>query len=171
MKNTKITQQTLEALNKTDDSLVIVDIRLPKDYEHSHIANAINIPLLSARKASEKFSQIPKDKNIVVVCYIGVWAGKTVKLLAEERPSIRSLDGGMGSWMGTVVSDTARPSRNLAKALFVMASILLIANALCAHFFGVWWSVGFSLVVAAILLLDTMTINYLGRQLRGFGFR
>jgi len=78
-----------------EEDVVVVSIRKPEDYAKGHIEGAINIPFGKGMQAN--FTQLPKDKKVLVYCYSGQTAGQTVgimRLLGYDAASIKS---GMGT--------------------------------------------------------------------------
>lgn len=46
----------------------MIDVRTPEEFNSGHIAGAINIPV---QELSERLSEVPDDKEIVVYCRSG----------------------------------------------------------------------------------------------------
>jgi len=98
-----------KAMDKGDDSFVLVDVRSPQEYEVEHILGAINIPAYkdpdtSAYGDTERiitaFSELPKDKDIIVYCYsIPCMSGKKIgKMLVENGIYVQQLGVGWNEW-------------------------------------------------------------------------
>jgi hypothetical protein len=58
-----ITVDELKHKLDNSNSLVLIDVRAPFDYQTSHIVNAISIPL---EKLPERYSQIPPGTEVIV---------------------------------------------------------------------------------------------------------
>ena len=89
----------LNAMLQSDDKPIVIDIRIPKDYETSHINGAINIPQddLSAR-----IDELPEDRDapIVTVCNIGKFSKHvTLWLKSKGYRNVRSAKGGLNEWV------------------------------------------------------------------------
>ena len=73
-----------------------LDVREPSEWEEAHITYATLIPLgdLTAR-----LTEIPKDKNIIVVCRSGNRSAVGRDLLLNSGfANVTSMAGGMNSW-------------------------------------------------------------------------
>ncbi len=76
-------------------SVMFLSVRSAADFAKGHIEGAINIPFGKGMEMS--FTQLPKDKKIIVYCYTGQTAGQTVaglRLLGYDAVSMHS---GMGT--------------------------------------------------------------------------
>lgn len=95
-KNYKVSEDDLKAMiDSKDDSIYILSARSAKDYAVGHIDGASNIPF--AVGMATQFSDLPKDKTIVVYCYTGQTAGQTTAVLRMMGYDAVSLNGGMGT--------------------------------------------------------------------------
>lgn len=92
-----ISVQTL-ALPKTE--AILLDAREPKEYEVSHLKDAIYVGY-NKFKLKETVAKLPKDKNtkIVVYCSLGV-RSETVahKLIEAGYTNVYNLYGGIFKW-------------------------------------------------------------------------
>ena len=78
------------------EDLLIIDVRDPKQYEKSHVDDAINIPLDQLR---EKLHQLDQEKNIVVYCNGGVSGNSAQNTLINYGfKKVRNLSGGHKNW-------------------------------------------------------------------------
>jgi cysteine synthase/rhodanese-related sulfurtransferase len=78
---------------------VILDVRVPPRYAATHIAGAVNIPLL---ELGESASRLPDDKNrpIVCVCDVGnISANGMLYLKSLGYSNVKSLSGGTRAWV------------------------------------------------------------------------
>jgi rhodanese-related sulfurtransferase len=73
----------------------ILDVRKPEDYEKEHIPGAINIFWLDLFSA-DNLKKLPRDKKIVVVCYVGHTSSQAVVLLKLIGFEAMGLKFGMG---------------------------------------------------------------------------
>ena len=81
-----------------DADLYLLDVREPDEVEAWRIPGAHNIPLGSL---AARVEELPRDKDLVVVCAVGARAHQGAELLAARGLSSRVLEGGMGTWAST----------------------------------------------------------------------
>jgi rhodanese-related sulfurtransferase len=82
--------------HKMDKSkFFILDIRKPDDYKKGHIKGAVNIFWLDLMKP-DNIKRLPKDKQIIVVCYVGHTASQILVLLKLLGYNAKALKFGMG---------------------------------------------------------------------------
>ena len=101
-----------KAMDKGDNSFILVDLRSQEEYEEEHIISAVNIPAYKDRDNSdygaierivssfkELKSQNP-DKEIIVYCYsIPCMTGRKIgKMLAEHEIYVKHLGIGWNEW-------------------------------------------------------------------------
>jgi rhodanese-related sulfurtransferase len=80
---------------------VIVDVRTVPEYEERHIPGATFIPL---DQLPQRFSEVPKQGNVLIICRSGSRSNQAVALLREKGYSnVQSVTGGMLDWQGSVV--------------------------------------------------------------------
>ncbi|SOC37312.1 rhodanese-like domain-containing protein [Ureibacillus acetophenoni] len=87
-----MTTETLKGILNDKDK-VFVDVRTTGEYKSRNIRQFKNIPLGS------NFSNLPKDKEIVVICQSGMrssQACKQLKKLGYEK--VTNVRGGMSAW-------------------------------------------------------------------------
>lgn len=78
-----------------DKNFYILDIRRPQDYKKSHIPGAKNIFWLDILK-KENLKKLPKDKKILIYCYVGHTSSQIMTLLKLLGYDVVSLKFGMG---------------------------------------------------------------------------
>jgi glyoxylase-like metal-dependent hydrolase (beta-lactamase superfamily II) len=81
-----------------DPSLYLVDVREPDEVEQWQIPGVHNIPLTSL---SARLGEVPRDKDLVVVCAKGSRALRGAEILADHGIASRVLEGGMSTWAST----------------------------------------------------------------------
>lgn len=90
---------TVAELRQRIDSgspLTIVDCRTPREFADGHIDGALNV---SYRVFMDRHAEIPTDRPIVTVCYVGIYSRAAAQKLAESgHCQIHSLIGGMKAW-------------------------------------------------------------------------
>lgn len=95
-------------MSKNDSNFILVDLRSPEEYAREHIKEAINIPAYkdeetpdyNAERLISQFSELPKDKDIIVYCYsTPCMTGRKVgKILAENEIYVKHLGIGWNEW-------------------------------------------------------------------------
>jgi rhodanese-related sulfurtransferase len=85
-----------QAVTLRDQGAFILDVREPDEYAQFHIPGATLIPL---GELANRVDEVPKDRNVIVVCRTGVRSaqGRTI-LLNAGFTQVTSLDGGMTQW-------------------------------------------------------------------------
>jgi len=91
------------------DEIFILDIRRTEDFEKNNINGSVNIPFKIIMK-EENLKRLPKDKLIIIVCYVGHTASQTMVMLTTLGYKVKTLRFGTG-----VLSDGTKISE---KALF-----------------------------------------------------
>jgi glyoxylase-like metal-dependent hydrolase (beta-lactamase superfamily II)/rhodanese-related sulfurtransferase len=85
----------LAALLGTEKEPFVLDVRQPEEVESWAIPGVVNVPLgdLPAR-----LSELPTDRQVVVVCASGNRSSRATRLLALAGYHAVNLTGGMGAW-------------------------------------------------------------------------
>ena len=96
----QISQQgLLEALKVPNNNIVLLDVRSKDEYNHGHIAGAINI---SHDAVEENLKQLTQYKNstVVVYCRSGRRAGIAENILSSNGfNNLHHLTGDMNGWL------------------------------------------------------------------------
>jgi len=71
-----------KAVQGGDPSYFLVSLQSREDYSKGHVPGAINIPVSEFAKA-ESLSKLPRDKKIVLICYVGHWGGSAALFLNQ----------------------------------------------------------------------------------------
>jgi len=90
-----ITPKDLHVKLTKDNEFFLLDIRKPDDYASGHIEGAVNIFWLDIFKP-ENLQKLPKDKKIVLICYVGHTASQVMTLLKMLGFDVVVLKYGMG---------------------------------------------------------------------------
>ncbi|MEW6188462.1 MAG: rhodanese-like domain-containing protein [Thermodesulfobacteriota bacterium] len=75
-------------LAENPQSILLIDVRKPADYEAGHFKEAVNIPVNELQK---KANTLPSDKPIVFVCNTGAQSGESYFLLKDVRPELKKV--------------------------------------------------------------------------------
>lgn len=76
-------------------NIFILDVRKPEDYRRLHIRNSVNIFWLELMKPGN-LERLPRDKPIIIVCYVGHTASQILVLLKLLGYNAKVLKYGMG---------------------------------------------------------------------------
>lgn len=74
------TAQLKDMLNDKDK--IFIDVRTPAEYKGRHISQFKNVPLGSS------FENLPKDKEIIVICQSGMRSSQACKQLKSKALSV-----------------------------------------------------------------------------------
>lgn len=97
-KATHITAAELNALIKTGNAPVIIDVRSSREFQAGHVPGAIHLPFWLAFTRADEI-EAPKDKPVVIYCAHGPRAGiGKAALSLEGFTQIRYLQGHMSGW-------------------------------------------------------------------------
>ncbi len=78
------------------DALLVLDVREPYETEEGTIPGSVNIPLMSL---TERASELPPDRDIVVACKMGARSARAVQFLQSRGfRSVANLAGGVDAW-------------------------------------------------------------------------
>jgi rhodanese-related sulfurtransferase len=85
-----------EAAAKRDAGAFILDVRTPEEWNEFHVPGSTLIPIA---ELPNRVAEVPKDKEVVVVCRSGNRSatGRDV-LLKAGYPQVTSLAGGLTAW-------------------------------------------------------------------------
>jgi len=85
-----------QARQKYDSGVFVLDVREQSEWNAGHIPNATLVPL---GELQQRAAELPKDKEIVVVCRSGNRSatGRDI-LLKAGFASVTSMAGGMNQW-------------------------------------------------------------------------
>ncbi len=86
-----------EKLDRGED-FIILDIRYEeevKKFKRIEDSRVVNIPYTELR---ERYKELPKDKEIVIVCQIGNRAYDAYRFLKSKGFNCKALDGGLAFW-------------------------------------------------------------------------
>jgi rhodanese-related sulfurtransferase len=90
----------------SDDQPFVLDIRPSSAFDAGAIDGSHNVPVYDALREGDevalrdRLDEIPTDREVVVVCKMGVVAKRATALLSEEGYDARTLLGGMSGWTG-----------------------------------------------------------------------
>jgi hydroxyacylglutathione hydrolase len=92
----RVTAQALADELQSGQPITIVDIRTPAEYGNGHIEGSINLPL---NQLAQRFSEIPRDGQVVIHCQGGYRSSIGTSLLQREGfDNLLDLVGGFQAW-------------------------------------------------------------------------
>jgi len=77
------------------DDQLILDVRTPPEVAAGTVPGAVNIPVDELR---ERLAELPKDKEILVVCQVGIRGYLACRILMHHGFKCRNLTGGFKSY-------------------------------------------------------------------------
>ncbi len=86
-----------EALRRTaDGSAVLIDVREQDEFDEARVAGARLIPL---GDVAARVAEVPKDRDVIVMCRSGRRSGEAQKILLERGyQRVANLEGGIIAW-------------------------------------------------------------------------
>lgn len=85
---------------------VLVDVREDEELAICKLDGIVHIPLGAI---PDRFAELGKDQDLVIICRGGVRSAKAAEfLLGQGYPRVRSMVGGMLSWADTVDPTVAK---------------------------------------------------------------
>ena len=93
----KISTDALWNKLESNHEIFLLDVREPEEVAETAISSSVNIPL-GELYDSDRVSEIPNDKEIVIICASGNRAVIASFALANEGYEYQILDGGMKGW-------------------------------------------------------------------------
>ena len=103
---TTLRPSTLDDRLQSGETPFVLDIRPESNYQRDAIDGSYNLPVYSdLQRGNEesllsRLDEIPTDREVVVVCKMGIVAKQATKLLDEEGYDASTLLGGMNGWSG-----------------------------------------------------------------------
>jgi rhodanese-related sulfurtransferase len=86
----------IEAAAKRDAGAFILDVREPSEWTAAHVSGATLIPL---GQLTTRLGEVPKDKDIVVMCRTGHRSAQGRDILLQAGYSrVTSVAGGLTAW-------------------------------------------------------------------------
>ena len=103
---TTLRPSTLDDRLQSGETPFVLDIRPESNYQRDAIDGSYNLPVYSDLQRGNdesllgRLDEIPTDREVVVVCKMGIVAKQATKLLEEEGYDAATLLGGMNGWSG-----------------------------------------------------------------------
>jgi sulfur-carrier protein adenylyltransferase/sulfurtransferase len=88
------------------DRVLVLDVREPFEYDIARIDGSTLVPL---GELPDRLGELPRDRQIVVMCKTGVRSAEAITFLQQEGfRDIYNLDGGITAWAKEIDPDMAR---------------------------------------------------------------
>lgn len=88
------------------DEPFVLDIRPRPEFQKTAIENSYNVPVYTDLRSGDetalrdRLDEIPRDREVVVVCKLGMVAKRATSVLDEEGYDAATLLGGISGWDG-----------------------------------------------------------------------
>jgi len=83
-------------LNSKNKENIYLDVRTPSEYRNNKIKGFKNIPV---GELHSRLDELPKDKNIFVICQTGARSNSASRLLYKsDFENVINVKGGLSSW-------------------------------------------------------------------------
>lgn len=86
----------LEAAARLESGAVLIDVREQDEWDAVRAPNATLIPLSEFQL---RYAEMPKDKEIVLICAGGVRSAQAAQFAAGHGYQVLNLEGGIKAWM------------------------------------------------------------------------
>ncbi len=87
----------MQAFEKYRAGALFLDVRSEAEWNQGHIANSLLIPL---DQLSARLSELPRDRELVVVCWSGARSQEAAAILrAAGYARVTGLSGGLERWI------------------------------------------------------------------------
>ena len=84
-----------EAYQKYQQGVFLLDVREPEEWNEYHVPNTMLIPL---GELASRLAELPKDREIVVVCRSGNRSQEGRDILLQAGFNATSMAGGLKTW-------------------------------------------------------------------------
>lgn len=92
----QISAVALQERLANDETLFLLDVRQPQEFEYAHIAGSVLIPL---SLIPLKLNELDPEQEIIVICHHGIRSQQAAHYLEEHGfKNIVNLKGGIAAW-------------------------------------------------------------------------
>ncbi|MDD1643713.1 MAG: rhodanese [Methylococcaceae bacterium] len=89
-----------------EETLFLLDVREPHEFQYAHIANSVLIPL---NQIPNRLGELDPQQEIVVICHHGMRSQQAANYLVQSGyKKIANLTGGIDAWSCTCDSSIPR---------------------------------------------------------------
>lgn len=99
----EISAEQLKPMMDSDNNLLVVDVREKDEYRQGHLQGSVLIPM---SEFTSHLNELPKEKEIVVVCETGARSAQVADYLVQQGyKQVYDLTGGLSAWPYTLVNE------------------------------------------------------------------
>lgn len=84
-----------EAKTRLENGAVLIDVREQNEYAQARVPGATLIPL---SEFASRYTEMPKDQEIVLICAGGVRSAQAAQFAAQHGFKLTNLEGGINAW-------------------------------------------------------------------------
>ena len=84
-----------EAQSRITNGAVLIDVREQNEFDEARVPGAILIPL---SEFANRYTELPKDQEIVLMCAAGVRSAQAAQFAAQHGFKLSNLEGGIKAW-------------------------------------------------------------------------
>ena len=98
-----------DAKGRVDTGAMLLDVRNPDEWEAGHVEGSTWIPMT---QLVERQSELPTDREIVVICKSGARSGRVAEALVGAGYDAANIAGGAEAWQAAgfpIVTSDGRP--------------------------------------------------------------
>jgi rhodanese-related sulfurtransferase len=130
-----ITVEELNSKKASDDSLELIDVRTPAEYQAVHVAFAENHPLDKLNVTTINESRSNPDQPLYVICKMGGRSAKACQQFVDVgMTNVVNVEGGTDAWVkaGFQVQRSGKKVIALDRQVRMTAGSLVLAGVLVA---------------------------------------
>ena len=79
---TNLTKEEMQDLLRSNENIILLDVRSPQEFEEGHLEGAINIPTYELNYKAHIMLE-NKDSIIIAYCTLGIRSKKAIKVLKK----------------------------------------------------------------------------------------
>ena len=79
-----------------ENGVVLIDVRMPDEYEQAHVPGALLIPL---PELPERLGELPDEETGYVICHLGGRSMKACEFLQTQGYIMVNVAGGTQAWI------------------------------------------------------------------------
>lgn len=89
-----ITIKEMQNIMKTNENVVLLDVRSHQEYKEGHLRGSINIPVFNIEKTATK--KISKESIIIIYCNAGIRSKRAIQILKKQGyKNLYNIEGGI----------------------------------------------------------------------------